>query len=48
MGEINFDFADKSSPMSYTLKLASKMQSFEDEKIPDLIRHMYVVEEFDQ
>jgi insulysin len=33
VGEINFDFADKSSPMNYTLKLSSKMQLFEDELV---------------
>lgn len=47
VGEINFDFMDKSSPMNYTLKLASKMQLFEDDIVQDILKHQYVVEELD-
>ena len=49
VGEINFEFAERSSPMSYTLKLANKLQHFKaDETIPDILKHMYVVEELDR
>lgn len=47
VGEINFDFVDKSSPMHYTLKLAGRMQLFEDEHIEHLLKHAYVVDELD-
>lgn len=48
IGEINFDFVDKSSPMNYTLKLASRMQLFEtDDDLPHILRHAYVADELD-
>ena len=47
MGEIEFDFLDKTKPLNYTIRMASKMQLFsEPETLADLIRHMYVVDEF--
>jgi secreted Zn-dependent insulinase-like peptidase len=49
VGEIEFDFLDKTRPLNYTSRLASKMQHFaEDVTLPHLIKHMYVVEEFDK
>jgi insulysin len=48
VGEIEFDFLDKSKPLNYTIRLASKMQLFyEPEKLADIIRHQYIVEKFD-
>lgn len=47
VGEINFDFAEKSSPINYTQKLASKMQLFEDDLVQDIIKHQYLLEELD-
>lgn len=45
IGEIEFDFMDKSSPVNYCVNLAGKMQLFsEPENVADLIRSMYVVE----
>ncbi len=47
IGEIEFDFLDKTSPVIYTKKMASKMQLFsEPENLADIIRHMYIVEDF--
>ena len=49
LGEIEFDFADKGQPLGWSKLLASKMQLFEEEdKVKDLIRHMYVVQELDK
>jgi insulysin len=49
IGEIEFDFLDKSSPVNYCVRLASKMQIFsEPENVADLIRHMYVVDQLDK
>jgi secreted Zn-dependent insulinase-like peptidase len=49
VGEIQFDFLDKTSPVGYTIKLAGKMQDFDTpEKIQDIIKHMYVVETLDK
>ena len=48
MGEIEFDFLDKSKPLNYTIRLAKNMQLFsEPEKLADIIRHQYIVEKFD-
>ena len=49
VGEIQFDFMDKTSPVGYTIKLAGKMQDFDTpEKIQDIIKHIYVVETLDK
>ena len=49
VGEIEFDFLDKSNALNYTSRLASKLQHFsEPETLPHLIKHMYVVERFDK
>jgi secreted Zn-dependent insulinase-like peptidase len=50
VGEIEFDFLDKSKPLNYTSRLASKMQQFDGSEaaVEDMIRHMYVVEQFDK
>ena len=47
VGEIEFDFLDKTKPLNYTIRMASKMQLFsEPENLADIIRHMYIVDEF--
>jgi insulysin len=44
VGEIEFQFADKEEPLEYCVKLAGKMQLFdEDVKLKDLLRHEHVV-----
>lgn len=49
IGEITFDFLDKSTPMNYSSRLASKMQKFDTaETLPHLIRHSYITEVFDK
>lgn len=49
IGEITFDFLDKSAPMNYSSRLASKMQKFDsEESLPHLIKHTYIVEKFDK
>ena len=49
MGELEFDFQDKSKPLNYTIRMASKLQQFgEPDLLPDLIRHMYVVDQLDK
>jgi insulysin len=47
--EIEFDFLDKTCALDYTSRLASKMQHFTgDATLPYLIKHMYIVEEFNK
>ena len=49
VGEIEFQFADKEEPLDYTVKLAGKMQLFEtEEKLRDILKHEYVIEELDR
>lgn len=49
VGELEFDFLDKSKPLNYCIRLASKMQKFDtNETLAELIRHSYVVESLDK
>jgi hypothetical protein len=49
MGEIEFEFQEKGAPVSYCIRMASKMQQFDNpENQADLIRHMYVVDQLDK
>ena len=49
MGEIEFDFADKKQAMATCIKLASKLQLFEDpEHLPNILKHQYIVESLDK
>lgn len=50
VGELEFDFLDKSKALNYSSRLASKMQQFDgaEGSVEDIIRHMYIVEDFDK
>jgi hypothetical protein len=48
MGKINFDFADKKDGLGTCIRLAQKLQMFnKDEDLPEILKHQYIVEEFD-
>ena len=48
VGELNFDFADKSDPIDWVVTMSSKMQLFEGEKMEHIIRHQYGAWELDK
>jgi insulysin len=48
VGSIKFDFADKKNGLNYCISLASRMQKFEGESLKDILRHVYITEEFDE
>jgi insulysin len=48
VGAIKFDFADKKSGLGYCISLASRMQKFEGESLKDILRHVYITDDFDE
>lgn len=49
IGELKFEFLEKSQPMQYVTRLAGKMQEFDTEAtLPDILRHSYIVQELDR
>ena len=49
VGEIKFRFSDKEDPLDYVTTQSNKMQLFDTpEKVKDILRHQWVVEELDK